>query len=107
MVEPKDSGTARFSVEPAELRDAAQTVQEAIGEFSAQSALKYWLNPGEVGNGQLAKELSEFQRNSSGVVDLLRDDALEMAERLADAAAGYERTDSDMALALSDVMERQ
>lgn len=107
MIEPKNLDAGCFSVDPAELRIAARTVRETIGEFSERPTLKYWLDSGEVGNAPLAEALSEFQRNSSDAVGVLRVDALELAERLTDTAAGYETTDSDLARALSEAVGRQ
>ncbi|OLF17042.1 type VII secretion target [Actinophytocola xanthii] len=82
-----------FAVVPADLRAAADDLSRLGGELDQNVALRYSMNPREIGHPELEPRIEEFQRLVAAAVTSLRDDALEAGERLRLTAACYEETD--------------
>ncbi|MCP2164587.1 hypothetical protein [Goodfellowiella coeruleoviolacea] len=83
-----------FHVAPPELRQAAKIVHGLAREFAEQPARKYWADPEQAGNDELAAALALFQNTARDTADLLDADLAGMVTGLADTAAAYERSDA-------------
>jgi hypothetical protein len=82
-----------FTVVPAELRTAAEDLARVGGGLDEHIALRYSMNPREIGHPELESRIEEFQRLVAAAVASLRDDAWEAGHRLRLTAAAYEETD--------------
>ncbi|GAA2818068.1 hypothetical protein [Saccharopolyspora taberi] len=94
-----------FSADTHELRATARNTRNTINDFSSRSALKYRLAPSEAGHDRLGAELAAYQQESASAVDLLRADALELADRLVGSADLYEELDAGLADRLSEIAD--
>lgn len=98
--------TDGFSVTPAELRDHAAVISELLNDCANQPATKYWSDPAEFGDDDLAAALSEFQQTSSEIFVALLADSTELAARLDSTATAYELADADVADVITRVHQR-
>jgi hypothetical protein len=92
-----------FSVTPVELRNSAAVMHKLLDECAGQPAAKYWSDPGEIGDSELAVALAEFQQASWEISTVLLADSTEMVQRLHSTATRYELVDAEMADSFADI----
>ncbi|KAA2262234.1 hypothetical protein F0L68_13170 [Solihabitans fulvus] len=83
-----------FSVLPAELHQAAETVRELADDGPRQPAFKYGLDVSQVGHDGLANALYELQCGAKSVAGLMWADISDAAGQLRDSARVYEESDA-------------
>jgi hypothetical protein len=82
-----------FSVTPADLRKKADELSDCADGMEEHIALRYFMNPREIGHEVLEAEVDEFQRQLIAAVAVLREDTEEMSHRLRLTASDYDETD--------------
>ena len=92
-----------FSLDPAELRAAAAKLSAAASGIEEHTALRYTMDPAEIGHSGLAAQLEQFQRQLAQAVRTLRDDTHETGDRLRLTVTHYEETEAARASRISDV----
>jgi hypothetical protein len=83
-----------FSVDPTDLHAAARKLSALDDGLDEQIALRYSMNPREVGHKDLELQIDEFQQRLAAAVARLRDDVQETSARLRLTATTYEESET-------------
>lgn len=92
-----------FSVDPAELDRASESLRTRADEFTNHPATRWFLAENQIGSGDLAEALTKFHGNSRQLLTTLERDFAETAARARATAEMYRESDTTAAARMDDL----